>query len=131
MAYKTKRDGASRPKSSLTKERSCLSIYILRFSATRGSATSIFPTSTRPCATSPCKNGSPASGGAKSTVAAVLRRLFALGAGTAHYSSKPALELRTGWGGSVRRRVLIPSVPQVLRLAEALDHLKLLAWRIR
>jgi hypothetical protein len=52
---------------------------------------------------------------------------FALGAGRAHYSSKPALELRTGWGGSVRRRALIPSIPQVPRLAEALDHLKLLA----
>ena len=36
----------------------------------------------------------------------------------------PALELRTGWGSSTRRRVLIPSIPQVLRLAEALDHFK-------
>jgi integrase len=38
--------------------------------------------------------------------------------------ANPALELRTGWGGSVRRRVLIPSIPQVVRLAEALDHFK-------
>jgi hypothetical protein len=38
--------------------------------------------------------------------------------------ANPALELRTGWGGSVRRRVLIPSIPQVIRLAEALDHFK-------
>jgi integrase len=36
----------------------------------------------------------------------------------------PALELRTGWGGSVRRRVVIPSIPQVIRLAEALDYFK-------
>ena len=36
----------------------------------------------------------------------------------------PALELRTGWGSSTRRRVVIPSIPQVLRLAEALDHFK-------
>jgi hypothetical protein len=36
----------------------------------------------------------------------------------------PALQLRTGWGGSTRRRVVIPSIPQVLRLAEALDHFK-------
>jgi integrase len=36
----------------------------------------------------------------------------------------PALELRTGWGSSARRRVLIPSIPQVLRLAAALDHFK-------
>ena len=39
--------------------------------------------------------------------------------------TNPALELRTGWGGSVRRRVLIPSIPQVLRLAAALDEFKL------
>ncbi|MGH3342868.1 MAG: site-specific integrase [Carbonactinosporaceae bacterium] len=39
-------------------------------------------------------------------------------------TTNPALELRTGWGASVRRRVLIPSIPQVLRLAEALDHFK-------
>ena len=36
----------------------------------------------------------------------------------------PALELRTGWGATVRRRVLIPSIPQVLRLADAMDHFK-------
>jgi integrase len=36
----------------------------------------------------------------------------------------PRLELRTGWGGSIRRRVIIPSIPQVLRLAAALDHFK-------
>jgi integrase len=34
------------------------------------------------------------------------------------------LELRTGWGGSLRRKVIIPSIPQVLRLARALDHFK-------
>jgi integrase len=39
-------------------------------------------------------------------------------------SVNPALELRTGWGGSVRRRVIVPSIPQVLRLAAALDHFK-------
>jgi integrase len=37
----------------------------------------------------------------------------------------PALELRTGWGASVRRRLVIPSIPQVLRLAAALDKFKL------
>ena len=28
----------------------------------------------------------------------------------------PALELRSGWGGSLRRRVIIPSIPQVLQV---------------
>jgi hypothetical protein len=44
--------------------------------------------------------------------------------GADHPPANPGLELRTGWGGSVRRRVIIPSIPQVLRLAEALDHFK-------
>ena len=38
--------------------------------------------------------------------------------------ANPALELRTGWGASVRRRVIIPSIPQVLRLSAALDRFK-------
>jgi integrase len=38
--------------------------------------------------------------------------------------TNPALELRTGWGASLRRRVVIPSIPQVERLAAALDHFK-------
>ena len=70
------------------------------------------------------QDGSQASGGTKSTVAAVLRRLFAWAREERIIPANPALELRTGWGSSVRRRVLIPSIPQVLRLAEALDHFK-------
>jgi integrase len=54
----------------------------------------------------------------------VLRRLFAWAREERIIPTNPALELRTGWGGSVRRRVLIPSIPQVLRLVEALDHFK-------
>ena len=70
------------------------------------------------------QDGSPASGSTKSTVASVLRRLFAWAREERIIPVNPALELRTGWGGSVRRRALIPSIPQVLRLAEALDKFK-------
>jgi integrase len=70
------------------------------------------------------QDGTPASGGTKSTVAAVLRRLFAWAREERIIPANPALELRTGWGSSVRRRVLIPSIPQVMRLAEALDYFK-------
>jgi DNA segregation ATPase FtsK/SpoIIIE, S-DNA-T family len=67
----------------------------------------------------------------KSTVASVLRRLFAWAREERIIPVNPALELRTGWGGSVRRRVIIPSIPQVLRLAQALDLFKpgLGMWR--
>jgi integrase len=54
----------------------------------------------------------------------VLRRLFAWAREERIIPVNPALELRTGWGGSVRRRVIIPSIPQVLRLAQALDMFK-------
>ena len=54
----------------------------------------------------------------------MLRRLFAWAREERIIPANPALELRTGCGGSVRRRVIIPSIPQVLRLAAALDLFK-------
>jgi integrase len=70
------------------------------------------------------QNGTSASGSTKSTVASVLRRLFAWAREERIIPTNPALELRTGWGSSMRRKVIIPSIPQVLRLAAALDHFK-------
>ena len=70
------------------------------------------------------RDGAPASGGTKGTVASVLRRLFAWAREERIICVNPALELRTGWGGSLRRRAIIPSIPQVLRLAAALDNFK-------
>jgi len=70
------------------------------------------------------KDGTPASGSTKGTVASVVRRLFAWAREERIIPTNPALELRTGWGSSTRRRILIPSIPQVLRLAEALGHFK-------
>jgi len=58
------------------------------------------------------QDGSAASGSTKSTVAAVIRRLFAWAREERIIPVNPALELRTGWGSSVRRRVLIPSIPR-------------------
>ena len=70
------------------------------------------------------QDGTPASGVTKSTVASVLRRLFAWAREERIIPVNPALELRTGWGASGSRRVVIPSIPQVLRLAQALDLFK-------
>ena len=58
------------------------------------------------------------------TVASVLRPAIAWACEERIIPLNLALELHTGWGGSVRRRVIIPSIPPVLRLAEALDHVK-------
>lgn len=124
VAYKTKRDGTPRPKSSLAKERSCLNIYIIPELGNAWIGDLDLPELNQTVRELTLKDGTPASGGTKSTVAAVLRRLFAWAREERIIPVNPALELRTGWGSPVRRRVLIPSIPQVLRLAEALDHFK-------
>jgi integrase len=124
VAYKTKRDGTPRPKSSLAKERSCLNIYILPVLGNAWIGDLDLPDLNETVRNLTLQDGSPASGGTKGTVAAVLRRVFAWAREERIIPTNPALELRTGWGSSTRRRVLIPSIPQVLRLAEALDHFK-------
>jgi integrase len=124
VAYKTKPDGTSRPKSSLAKERGCLNTYILPVLGNAWIGDLDLPELNDTVRELTLKDGSPASGGTKSTVAAVIRRVFAWARAERIIPVNPALELRTGWGSSMRRRVLIPSIPQVLRLAEALDYFK-------
>ena len=124
LAYKTRRDGTARPKSSLAKERSCLNIYVLPVLGNAWMGDLDLPELNDTVRGLTLQDGSPASPGTKGTVASVIRRLFAWAREERIIPVNPALELRTGWGGSTRRRVLIPSIPQVLRLAAALDHFK-------
>ncbi|HVQ96074.1 MAG TPA: site-specific integrase [Mycobacteriales bacterium] len=123
-AYKVRRDGTPRPKSSLAKERTMLNTYLLPVLANAWIGDLDLPDLNETIRDLVLQNGAPASPGTKSTVAAVLRRLFTWAREERIIPANPALELRTGWGGSVRRRVVIPSIPQVKRLAEALDSLK-------
>jgi integrase len=124
VAYRVKRDGTPRPKSSLAKERTCLNVYILPTLGNAWIGDLDLPDLNTTIRNLTLQDGSPASGSTKSTVASVLRRLFAWAREERIITANPALELRTGWGGSLRRRVIIPSIPQVLRLARALDHFK-------
>jgi integrase len=124
VAYKIKRDGTARPKSSLSKERTFLNVYLIPSLGNAWIGDLDLPELNDAIRGMTLKDGTPASGSTKSTAASVLRRLFAGAREERIIPSNPALELRTGWGGSVRRRVLIPSIPQVLRLAEALDKFK-------
>jgi integrase len=124
VAYKVKRDGTPRPKSSLAKERTCLNVYILPALGNAWIGDLDLPELNATVRHLILQDGTPASGSTKSTVASVLRRLFAWAREERIVPINPALELRTGWGVSVRRRVIIPSIPQVLRLAEALDRFK-------
>ena len=124
VAYKVKRDGTPRPKSSLAKERTFLNVYLIPCIGNAWIGDLDLPELNDAIRGMTLKDGAPASGSTKSTAASVLRRLFAWAREERIIPSNPALELRTGWGGSVRRRVLIPSIPQVLRLAEALDRFK-------
>jgi integrase len=124
LAYRIKRDGTPRPKSSLAKERTCLNVYILPALGNAWIGDVDLPELNTTIRNLTLQDGRPASASTKSTVASVLRRLFAWAREERIIPANPALELRTGWGGSVRRRVIIPSIPQVLRLAAALDHFK-------
>lgn len=124
VAYKIKRDGTPRPKSSLAKERTCLNVYLIPVLGNAWMGDLDLPELNATIRHLTLQDGTPASGGTKGTVASVLRRLFAWAREERIIPVNPALELRTGWGGSVRRRVVIPSIPQVLRLAVALDHFK-------
>jgi integrase len=124
VAYRVKRDGTARPKSSLAKERTCLNVYILPALGNAWIGDLDLPELNATVRHLTLQDGSPASGSTKSTVASVLRRLFAWAREERIIPANPALELRTGWGGSVRRRVIIPSIPQVIRLAQALDGFK-------
>jgi integrase len=124
VAYREKRDGTPRPKSSLAKERTCLNVYVLPALGNAWIGDIDLPDMNAAIRGLTLQDGTPASGSTKSTVASVLRRLFAWAREERIIPSNPALELRTGWGGSLRRKVIIPSIPQVLRLAKALDHFK-------
>jgi len=124
VAYRVKRDGTPRPKSSLAKERTCLNVYILPALGNAWIGDLDLPELNAAVRTLALQDGTPASGSTKSTVASVLRRVFAWAREERIIPANPALELRTGWGSSLRRRVVIPSIPQVLRLAAAIDHFK-------
>jgi len=124
VAYKTKRDGSPRPKSSVAKERSVLNAYLLPTLGQAWIGDLDLPELNECIRDLRLQNGKPASGNTKSTSAAVLRRMFTWAREERIVTVNPALELRTGWGASLRRRVVIPSIPQVLRLAEALDQFK-------
>ena len=116
---------APRPKSSLAKERTCLNVYILPAFGNAWIGDLDLPELNATIRHLTLQDGTPASGSTKSTVASVVRRPFAWAREERIIPVNPALELRTGWGASVRRRVIIPSIPQVLRLAAALDGFKL------
>src|SRR5262249_11644705 len=124
LAYRDERRGTPPPKSSLAKERTCLNVYILPAFGNAWIGDLDLPELNALVRNLTLQDGSPASGSTKSMVASVLRRLFAWAREERIIPANPALELRTGWGGSVRRRVVVPSIPQVLRLAAALDHFK-------
>lgn len=110
VAYRYKRDGTLRPKSSLAKERTCLNVYLLPVLGNAWIGDLDLPDLNSVVRNLALTGGTPASGGTKSAVAAVLRRLFAWAREERIIRVNPALELRTGWGSSVRRKVVIPSI---------------------
>ena len=77
LAYRIKRDGTPRPKSSLAKERTCLNVYILPALGNAWIGDLDLPELNTTIRNLALQDGRPASASTKSTVASVLRRLFA------------------------------------------------------
>src|SRR5215472_14189639 len=77
VAYRVKRDGTPRPKSSLAKERTCLNVYVLPTLGNAWIGDLDLPELNTTIRNLTLDNGRPASGSTKSTVACVIRRLFA------------------------------------------------------
>ena len=96
VAYKTKRDGSPRPRPSLAEERACLNIYIIPVLGNAWISDLDLPELNETIRGLTLQDGSPASGSTKSTVASVLRRLFAWAREERVIRINPALELRTG-----------------------------------
>lgn len=77
VAYKTKRDGTSRPKSSLAKERTCLNVYIIPVLGNAWIGDLDLPELNETIRGLTLRDGTPASASTKGTVASVIRRLAA------------------------------------------------------
>jgi integrase len=122
--YKTKRDGTERPLSSVQKEITYTNCYLLPKLANAWIGELDLPDLYETIETMELKDGSRPAPATKTGAASVLRRIFAWARYRGIITANPALELTTGWGTTLRRKVLVPSIPQVVRLAEALDHFK-------
>ena len=77
VAYKAKRDGTPRPKSSLAKERTCLNVYVIPALGNAWIGDLDLPDLNEAVRGLTLRNGTPASASTKGTVASVIRRLFA------------------------------------------------------
>jgi len=107
VAYKVKRDGTPRPWSSLAKERTILNVYLIPTLGNAWIGDLDLPELNETIRGPTLKDGGPASANTKGTAAAVLRRLFAWAREEHVITINPALGLRTGWGASMRRKILI------------------------
>lgn len=122
--YRTKRDGSARPLSSVHKEITYINCYLLPKLANAWIGELDLPDLYETIETMELRDGSMPAPSTKAGAASVLRRIFAWARYRGLITANPALELPTGWGVTLRRKVLVPSIPQVVRLAEALDHFK-------
>ena len=123
VAYKVKRDGTPRPKSSLAKERTCLNVYVIPALGNAWIGDLDLPELNETIRALTLKDGTPASGSTRAR-----RRRCCGGCSRGRGRSASSRSTRR-WScvpaGAARPQArLIPSIPQVLRLAEALDHFK-------
>ncbi len=123
-AYAYRHTGERRSQASWRKERTYLETYILPalgdedVNGLTGKRLNAF---TRGLT---LQSGESASDSTKTTAAGVLARVLKWAKAEGLVRENKAEDMRKDWGGSVKRRTLIPSLPQVEALASALDDLK-------
>jgi integrase len=122
--YKTKPDGSARPLTSVSNDYDRYTIYVR---PTLGNAYirdldlpdlhDLLEGLTK-------KDGEPVAASTRSDVAGTLKRMFRYARLRRYVTVNVAIELQTGWGGKVRRRHIIPSLPTVEAQADLFESIR-------
>ena len=122
-AYATRTDGTPRPTASWRSERSMIQAYVVPKLGTvtlQRCTPDFLEAHVRDLR---LVQGGPASPSTKTNTAKVIARLSRYAHRQTLINHDPSQGMRQNWGGSLRRRVMIPSLPQVRRLAHAMTAL--------
>lgn len=122
--YKTKPDGTARPLTSVSNDYDRYTIYVRPTLGNAYIADLDLPDLHDLLEGLTKKNGEPVAASTRSDVAGTLKRLFRYARLRRHVPVNIAIELQTGWGGKVRRRHIIPSLPMVERQAELFESIR-------
>lgn len=122
--YKTKPDGTARPLTSVSNDYDRYTIYVRPTLGNAYVADLDLPDLHDLLEGLTKKNGEPVAASTRSDVAGTLKRMWRYARLRRYVTVNVAVELQTGWGGKVRRRHIIPSLPTVERQAELFEAIR-------